>query len=474
MAYNLSPDKIILTHGEANIAEKNGNILHKIEFPFNNRTVQTWTVRHDNQFKKKGLYPVVLEDLFNKRVELKAQLALLGKKRDRLGKTISSAKKRGKKIPESLNSEYSSICFNYDYSDSKQRALKVYINTFYGEAGNSKSPIFLRELAGGTTSVGKYILSLVAEFITKIGFGIKYGDTDSLYLTCPDKYFEKCDEAFSRGELSKETYWTEMVKITMDVIKKLRNQINTYLRVKNGISYLKMAYEKVLFPVCFAGKKKYFGIGHEDKVNFRPDVLFKKGIDTVKQGNSELFRFIGEKIMWEAMGIDNTRPIQEIVKDVLRDARFRQWDFNQFIAMSKWKAKGGLLCNKIFMERMRKRIANGEKNIKIPDSGEHFSYVVVNDDLRYKEDGTKSTRKGDYMKFANIAKEFNMEIDVSYYLEQTVGICARFINEDDMFQPPLSDKIMEIKDTDEREKQIDDYSQRMAKNWLKKYIKGLQ
>ena len=64
MAYNLSPDKIILTHGEADIAEKNGNILHKIEFPFNNRTIQAWSVRHDNQFKKKGLYPVVLEVLF--------------------------------------------------------------------------------------------------------------------------------------------------------------------------------------------------------------------------------------------------------------------------------------------------------------------------------------------------------------------------------------------------------------------------
>ena len=63
------------------------------------------------------------------------------------------------------------------------------MNTFYGEAGNFKSPIFLRELAGGTTSVGKYILSLVAEFVIKIGFGIKYGDTDSLYHTCPDKYF---------------------------------------------------------------------------------------------------------------------------------------------------------------------------------------------------------------------------------------------------------------------------------------------
>ena len=85
--------------------------------------------------------------------------------------------------------------------------------------------------------------------------------------------------------------------------------------------------------------------------------------------------------------------------------------------MSKWKGKGGLACNKIFMEQMRERIASRRKNIKIPDSDKHFSYVVMNDNSRYKEDSTKSTRKGDYMEFANIAKEFNMEINISYYLE---------------------------------------------------------
>ena len=46
------------------------------------------------------------------------------------------------------------------------------MNTFYGEAGNSKSPIFLRELAGGTTLAGKFSLNLVTEFVTKKGFGI--------------------------------------------------------------------------------------------------------------------------------------------------------------------------------------------------------------------------------------------------------------------------------------------------------------
>ncbi|CAI2201617.1 12328_t:CDS:1, partial [Funneliformis geosporum] len=98
-----------------------------------------------------------------------------------------------------------------------------------------------------------------------------------------------------------------------------------------------------------------------------------------------------------------------------------QWDFNQFIAMSKWKAKSGLACNKIFMEWMRERIASGEKNVKIPDSGERFSYIAVNDGPRYKKDSSKSTRKGDYMEFPEIVKEFNMKIDIGHYLEQTVG-----------------------------------------------------
>ena len=154
-----------------------------MSFHFNNRIIHAWCIRHDNQFEKKGLYPIVLEDLFNKRVNLKVQLALLGKKKEHLGKMISSVKKKGKKIPENLNLEYSSICFDYDYLDSKQRALKVYMNTFYGEAGNSKSPIFLRELAGGITSAGQYNIDLVAKFVSGKGFGIKFGDTDSLSVT---------------------------------------------------------------------------------------------------------------------------------------------------------------------------------------------------------------------------------------------------------------------------------------------------
>jgi len=112
----------------------------------------------------------MLEDLFNKRVELKAQLVSLEKKKEYLEKIISSAKERGKRILESLILKYSSICFDCDYLDLKQKALKIYINTFYGKADNSIFLIYLFELARETTSARKYNLNLVMKFISEKGF----------------------------------------------------------------------------------------------------------------------------------------------------------------------------------------------------------------------------------------------------------------------------------------------------------------
>src|SRR5436305_10165375 len=120
------------------------------------------------------------------------------------------------------------------------------------------------------------------------------------------------------------------------------------------------------------------------------------------------------------------------------------------------------------MEHMR------EKNERISDPSKQFNYVVIKGPLLYNEQGRKVPhRVGNYMEYANIAKEQNMKIDINYYLGTTVGMCARFINKDDRYQLLPKDKIMQIKDSDKKEKKIDDYSQRKAKTGLKKYIKNL-
>ena len=152
----------------------------------------------------------------------------------------------------------------------------------------------------------------------------------------------------------------------------------------------------------------------------------------------------------------------------LREARNKEWDFNEFIVMGTWKPKKENLCNIRFMGRMR------ERSERIPDPGERFSYVVVKGPrLRDEKGRLIAHRIGDYMEYTDIAKEQKMEIDINYYLCSTLAMCARFINEDDRYQPPPSHKIMQLKDLDEKEKQIDAYSQKEAKKWLEKYIKSL-
>ena len=50
--------------------------------------------------------------------------------------------------------EYDFICFDCSCLDKKQYAFKVYMNTFYNTAGDSKSSFFLRELTRSVTSAG--------------------------------------------------------------------------------------------------------------------------------------------------------------------------------------------------------------------------------------------------------------------------------------------------------------------------------
>ncbi|CAI2189442.1 9194_t:CDS:2, partial [Funneliformis geosporum] len=226
ITYNLSPDKIILSRKHAKSLKES---------------------KHRNQAEMKGLYSKVLEELRIKRNLLESHLALLNDKKEELEKKINLVEKRGIVITDTLKSKYSSVVFNIACLDAKQLALKVYMNTFYA-------------LAGGVISAGQRNIKLIANLVGSKKFSVKYGDTDSLYLVCPEECFQKCDETYNNGNgILKEEYWSRIVNISMEVIERLRDEVNDFLRNDNRSSYLKMAYEKVLFLVVFTGKKKYYG-----------------------------------------------------------------------------------------------------------------------------------------------------------------------------------------------------------------------
>jgi DNA polymerase elongation subunit (family B) len=229
ITYNLSPEKIILSK---DIADKYQN-THKIEFMVGEKKIEGWSIPHYNKEANMGLFPLILKNLFAKRKEMKV---LLKKYNDLIeiyeyifseiknNNTISSIRlnfleeiemlqfqiKNPEKIEispgsiiddeietrknrinvlnsklsildnintDTMSQDYSDTIFARNCIDKKQGALKIYMNTFYGETGNNKSPFYLLQLAGGVTSAGICNIKLAAKYAESKGYNIKYGDS---------------------------------------------------------------------------------------------------------------------------------------------------------------------------------------------------------------------------------------------------------------------------------------------------------
>ncbi|PKY61482.1 DNA/RNA polymerase, partial [Rhizophagus irregularis] len=283
----------------------------------------------------------------------------------------------------------------------------------------------------------------------------------------------------------------------------------------NGSPYLKMAYEEVLFPVVFTGKKKYYGIPHESKPNFNKK-LFIRGVEVVKRGQSKHFREVGKKVMGESMRLDNTRTLRRIVEDVLKETinDISQIDLNGVIKTAVWKPDKNNKSVQRFISRMRDRHTREEADAKrlikrgltsepylyeIPEPGERFEYVVVEND--------SSDKVGDKMEYPEVVRRLGKKIDISYYLKTVVGLCARFINYDESFQPSseiVLEALKKLKDAnkagdnkaddggvdgddldedeededemdeDEVSKIRDALAQKSAEKWIRGYIKSLR
>src|SRR5436190_13657658 len=236
-----------------------------------------------------------------------------------------------------------------------------------------------------------------------------------------------------------------MVRISMEAMSELRGEVNDFLREDNGFPYLEMAYEEVLFPVVFTGKKKYYGIPHTSKPNFN-NKLFIRGVEIVKRGQSKHFREVGKKVMDESMRLDNdnTRTLRRIVKDVLKETvrDISQIDLNGMVKTAVWRPDKNNKSVQRFISRMRDRYTREEADAKrlikkgltpeaylyeIPEPGERFEYVVVEND--------SSQKVGDKMEYPEVARHLDKKININYYLKSVVGLCARFINYDDRHQP---------------------------------------
>jgi DNA polymerase elongation subunit (family B) len=107
MAYNLSPEKILLDEDEAKYWREQGLDLHNIEFDYNGRPIRGWSIRHGCLDKNIGLYPRVLIELFAKRAEMKKVMNTHGAVVEVIDLVMGRAKKDGVRVAEATSRVYS-------------------------------------------------------------------------------------------------------------------------------------------------------------------------------------------------------------------------------------------------------------------------------------------------------------------------------------------------------------------------------
>jgi hypothetical protein len=307
-------------------------------------------------------------------------------------------------------------------------------------------------------------------------------NTDSVYLRPPDHYYEEIDAAYRDGKITKMEHWTKMVEISLDICQGFGKEINDMISSYTGNTYLRMEDEGVKFPMLMTGKKKYAGIAHKPGgIDFFPKKLFVRGIDFIKTGQMRLAITLGNKILRQALHIDNDREVLEIVEEIFKDAvtNTAQWSTDDFVETKTYKPKKKNVCVLRFAERMRerdermraenvRRAKRGEpplpRPFEPPAPGQKFKCLVVKPKSVYSLDGKKLKLSiGDLMEYAEVVKDQSngFEVDVPHYMAGKVATaCARFINYHELFTPPEG--------LDERK--ADEFSINAAKAYVKKIV----
>lgn len=487
MTYNFSPECIVYKQSNVDLLIREGYDLHKIDFLNGNERVIAWSIRHNTYDGKTlkdgkknnlfGLCPSILKSLFSTRKGMKAKMKLYAKEKEKL-----------EHMNDTKSEHYDDTCFMYNYMNAKQKALKVFMNTFYGEMGNQISPFFTIAIAGGITSEGQRNIKMVSNIVTSNGCdalghedkNVKgctryYGDTDSVYISCPPRHFVKYDKEYYGGKISKLKYCTSLVEKTFDVIKRIKDIANNKLIEDNGTSFLKLAYEEVLFPVSFFKRKMYAGIPHEDSINFfiKPSEFFIKGMVIEKRDVAKLVKTVGYEILSEMFDINNIKSIMQIVRKKIKDVYARNWDLKDFIRTAMYRPNKNNIAVKTFRDRMIER--NDLKLCPPPTAGERFNYVIVDRNYstvkRYTLNGNKITLKtSDMWEYYSYVKEKKIPINLSEYIKGgVIGLLAQMVEYYPDFQIYMGGN-----ENEDEERIVEKKVADSAKKYITKLCKGME
>ena len=215
--------------------------------------------------KKKGIMSEMVDMFYKKRVKTRAE-----------AKTLKQSKSRAKDVKLKI-----------EQLDTKQQAIKIFINSVYGVFGNDYCPVKDKDIAESITLTGQAVAKEAREifkkFVTKetgitdeaeLEKGLIAGDTDSVYLSM----FQIVKQFTIDGKISEQTF-----EVANKLEKYLNEEIKSWAIRTLNTSDCRFEFKRE--TLCDYGiflEKKRYVLHMLDKEGFAPEDPWKyTGVEVV-------------------------------------------------------------------------------------------------------------------------------------------------------------------------------------------------
>ena len=295
--------------------------------------------------KPKGLMPSVLEELIKAR-----------------GKMKDGLKKAKKDTPE------------YDALFARVQSLKILANSYYGYLAYPRSRWYSRECGESVTAWGRHFIQETIEKAEKAGFGVLYGDTDSIFLLMDDRGKEEAN-AFMR-------------KVNAELPGDMELELEGFY--PRGVFVTKKNAEGA------GAKKKYALIGEDGRIKIRGFELVRRDWSAIAKVTQ---RRVLEAILKEGSKEKAVRIVREAI-DRLREGKVPLEELTIYTQMRKDPKKYDIKSPEL--SAAQKAIAKGMQI----DKGTVIGYVI--------------TRKGNSISEKAELVELASDYDPNYYIDNQV------------------------------------------------------
>ena len=240
------------------------------------------------------------------------------------------------------------------------QAIKIIMNSLYGVLGTSNCRFHNQKLASSITRRGHEIIQKSQRFIEESGWGVIYGDTDSLFVLLDQKISAKQAAAIGNElQASLNNYWQQILSEEFALESHLEVEFETL-------------YTRFIMPTVrgaqggslenAGSKKRYAGL--IQKADESTTVIFK-GLEAVRTDWTMLAREFQRALYTKVF---NDEPVEELVRDTTS------------------KLLSGELDDKlVYRKRLRRKLSDYQRNVpphvqaarKSPNSQKWINYVVT-------------------------------------------------------------------------------------------------